>query len=65
MFTLWIGDPDEEDVEKLDDVTLGGEPEVFRAFKTITDMFAQEGRLTESPAQCHQGPMGPESGLRS
>jgi hypothetical protein len=47
MFTLWIGDPDEEDVEKLDDVTLGGEPDVFRAFKTITNMFAQKYSLLD------------------
>ena len=42
MFTLWIGDPDaEDDPETQDDVTLGGEADVFRAFKPLTDMCVE------------------------
>jgi hypothetical protein len=49
MFTLWIGDPDgPDDPETQDDVTLGGQPDVFRAFKTLTDMYVERyGMLNE------------------
>jgi hypothetical protein len=49
MFTLWIGDPDaEDDPETPDDITLGGEPDVRRAFMTLTDIYVKRyGMLNE------------------
>ena len=38
MFTLRIGDPD---AETQDDISLGGELDVFWTFKTLTDMYVK------------------------
>jgi hypothetical protein len=50
MFTLWIGNPDaEDDPETQDDVTLGGEPDVFRAFTTMTTMAVEKYGIAGLP----------------
>jgi hypothetical protein len=49
MFTLRIGDPDAlDDPEPQDNIPLGGKPDVWRAFKTLTGMYVKRyGILNE------------------